>query len=273
MSSYASLMVNLDLGPHAASRTALAVGLAERFHARLIGSASRCIIPALPLEAGFSAQTLIEQWREIAAEELQQIEANFIKVAKSGESTSLRTGMDETAPFLLEQASAADLLIVGRQGSGDHRDWRFAVDPGAIVLEAGRPVLLVPPTSDRLSAQRIVIAWKNTREARRAVCDALPFLKTAEGVFVVTAGESAERSSAQDLQDYLRHHGITADLVQDSAMREARIADELIHRARQEGADLLVSGAYGHSRTREWIFGGVTRDLLDHASICCLMSH
>ena len=104
MSSYASLMVNLDLGPHAASRTALAVGLAERFHARLIGSASRCIIPALPLEAGFSAQTLIEQWREIAAEELQQIEANFIKVAKSGESTSLRTGMDESAPFLLEQA-------------------------------------------------------------------------------------------------------------------------------------------------------------------------
>lgn len=273
MSSYASLMVNLDLGPHAASRTALAAGLAERFDARLIGSASRCIVPALPVEAGFAAQTLTEQWREIATGELQEIEANLTKFATSSRSISLRTGMDEPAPFLLEQASAADLLIVGRQGRSDQRDWRFAVDPGTIVLESGRPILLVPPATDRLSAQRIVIAWRNTREARRAAADALPFLKTAEGVFIVTAGENSERSSARDLQDYLHQHRITANLVQDNAIREACIADELIERARQHGADLLVSGAYGHSRTREWILGGVTRDLLDHASICCLMSH
>lgn len=156
MASYASLMVNLDLGPHAASRTALAARLAERFDARLIGSASRRIIPVLPLEAGFAAQTLIEQWREIAAEELQQIEANFIKVARSDERISMRTGMDEPAPFLLEQADAADLLIVGRQGRNDNRDWRFAVDPETIVLEAGRPVLIVPyRASRRCRCQRI----------------------------------------------------------------------------------------------------------------------
>jgi len=273
MSSYASLIVNLDLGPDAASRVALAASLAERFGARLIGSASRSIIPALPLEAGFAAQTLIEQWREIAAEELQEIEAGLIKLAGPAAGTALRTGMDEPTPFLVEQAHAADLLIVGRQGRSDHRDWRFAVDPGSILLEAGRPVLVVPPATDRLSGQRIVIAWKDTREARRAVWDALPFLKAAEEVFVSTAGESPETSGARGLQDYLRQHAINARVVPDAAIREACIADELVERARQEGADLLVSGAYGHSRTREWILGGVTRDLLDHASICCLMSH
>lgn len=179
--------------------------------------------------------------------------------------------MDEPIPFLLEQTGAADVVIVGRQGRSDHRDWRFSVDPGVIVLEAGRPILLVPPNTDRLSAQRIVIAWKNAREARRAVWDALPFLKDAEAVLVVSAGP--EESGARDLQGYLRKHSITANLVQDSAIGEGSIADVLLKRAQREGADLLVSGAYGHSRTREWILGGVTRDLLDHASICCLMSH
>lgn len=273
MSSYASLMVNLDLGPDVTARVGLAASLAERFGARLIGSASRSIVPNLPVEAGFAAQTLIEQWREIAAEELQEIEANFIKIAGSAGSLSLRSGMDESTAFLLEQAQAADLLIVGRQGRNDYRDWRFSVDPGSIVLEAGRPTLVVPPATDRLSAQCIVIGWKNTREARRAVWDSLPLLKAAEAVFVVTAGESSVSSGSRELRDYLGRHAITAKVVQGSPIGEASIADELIKRARQEGADLLISGAYGHSRTREWILGGVTRDLLDHSTVCCLMSH
>ena len=130
---------------------------------------------------------------------------------------------------------------------------------------------MAPPKISVLSAKRVVIAWKDAREARRAVRDALPLLKAADEVLVVAVGESG-RAGALDVKEHLDGHGINArTLVQ--ARRESAVADDLIRAAEREGADLMVAGAYGHSRTREWILGGVTRDLLDHAPIPCLLAH
>jgi len=129
---------------------------------------------------------------------------------------------------------------------------------------------MVPPGSERLSAKHVVVAWKDTREARRAVRDSLPFLKQAEDVSVIGIGEPAQGGT--DVCAYLRHHGIEARAYTRPG-QIASMADELVRIAEQEGADLIVCGAYGHSRTREWVFGGVTRELLNHAPVCCLMAH
>jgi nucleotide-binding universal stress UspA family protein len=115
------------------------------------------------------------------------------------------------------------------------------------------------------------VAWKDTREARRAVWDALPLLREAEEVLMIAVGDSAKEAGALDVQEHLDQHGVKAKVLH--AHRDIPVADELIRLAEEQGVDLIVSGAYGHSRTREWILGGVTRELLDHAPVCCLMAH
>jgi nucleotide-binding universal stress UspA family protein len=146
------------------------------------------------------------------------------------------------------------------------------VSPGDFLLTSGRPVLVAPPQVDTLSARCIVVGWKDTREARRAVRDSLPLLATADEVFVIAVGTETALESAQDVAAYLARHGIerTTTLKLEPA---GSIAEEILNTAARVGADLVVSGAYGRSRLREWTFGGVTRELLGHAPVCCLLSH
>jgi nucleotide-binding universal stress UspA family protein len=148
----------------------------------------------------------------------------------------------------------------------------MAVSPGALIMESGRPILVVPPLRDHVFANRILIAWKDTREARRAVWDSLPFLKRADVVFVVAIGGNDRKETANDVSAYLARHGITSRTLLRSTPHGS-VAEDILQVADDEGANLIVSGAYGHSRSREWMFGGVTRDLLNDAPVCCLMSH
>jgi nucleotide-binding universal stress UspA family protein len=148
----------------------------------------------------------------------------------------------------------------------------MGVAAGALLMEVGRPVLVAPPGIERLAAKRVVVAWKDTREARRAVHDALPFLTRADEVLVAVVGPDADREGAEDVAAYLSDHSVavTTHLLRSP---EVSAADEILRFAGREEADLVVMGAYGHSRLREWIFGGATRDVLQTTPVCCLMSH
>jgi nucleotide-binding universal stress UspA family protein len=145
-------------------------------------------------------------------------------------------------------------------------------------MRAGRPVLVVPPSVSALEGRRALVAWKDTREARRAVADALPLLAHAEEVLVVEAvsGDAEERDQALrragDVAGLLARHGATAR-GEALEVRGRTVADELLLAAERHGADLVVAGGYGHARLREWAFGGVTRDLLARCPMCCLLSH
>jgi nucleotide-binding universal stress UspA family protein len=127
-----------------------------------------------------------------------------------------------------------------------------------------------------LRAERVVIGWKDTREARRAVHDALPFLHEAEHVAIVEICEPDEADMAQksidEVAQYLERHRIKAG-PKIVLHRKGSDATQLIRLVQDEGADLLVTSAYGHSRLGEWIFGGMTRDLLNSCPVFCLMSH
>ena len=170
------------------------------------------------------------------------------------------------------EARAADLIIVGARHTGGNL--HDLVDPGVILLRAGRPVLVVPAVVAPSQLHRVVVAWKDTRECRRAVHDALPFLQRANEVLILGIDEGQPETAKPHLSDvaaYLRRHKVAA--VREVWRPRGPVAAELLNLVRNENADLIVAGGYGHSRLGEWIFGGVTHELLASSPVCCLLSH
>lgn len=271
--TFASIMVPLNLGPGAEDPVKLAASLADRFGSRLIGIAAETF--ALPYIGDGLASVdtvLIEESRRTAADNLTKAEALFRKAAGSLKDVHWRSAIDVPRSFVLNQMRAADLLVLARQAHNDPAQGNMALAPGDTVMALGRPIIVVPPGVTYLSGKNVVIAWKDTREARRAVCDAMPLLTRAQSVTVLSVGPGAEDQGAADVSDYLSLRGIASKAVTRSD-GTGQVAAEIIEFATSHGADLIVSGAYGHSRMREWMFGGMTRDLLQSAPICCLMSH
>ena len=185
-----------------------------------------------------------------------------------------RTVFDFPAEALAREARNADLVIIGRTaGPGDAYS---SLDPGGAILRIGRPTLVVPEGVSSLSAEHVVIGWKDTREARRAVQDSLPLLHDATRVTIVEICRAGEEDAAETRTDDVAHY-LTRHRIQCGPRailpQKGSGAAQLIQFAQDERADLLVTGAYGHSRLGEWIFGGMTQDLLATSPICCLMSY
>lgn len=270
-SGYASIMVPMDLRPDAEKRARLATALADRFDSRLIGIAAHPIAPPLYFEAPSPGiESAIDLGRRHAAREIAKAEAVFRKVVATRNRIEWRQAHAFPADFIVEQARAADLIVAERSVARGNALDPMSPNAGDLVMAAGRPVLFLPPGTEFLAAKHVVIAWKDTREARRAVADAMPFLKAAEDVSVVTFG--ADDRGALDVSGYLSCHGIEA-LVRSEDVATRTVAEKLMRIAEVDAADLIVCGAYGHSRASEWVFGGVTRDLLGHSRLCCLMAH
>lgn len=267
-----NIMVSVDLGAAIADRIRLAANVAERFDATLTGVAGRPLVTMVPVESPDASARIFEIEEARAKEQLAGVRALFEREVKDRGRTAWRSAMAEPVAYLVEQARAADLVIVGRHGPADGGPGLMGVRTGALLMEVGRPVLVAPPGVERLAAKRVVVAWKDTREARRAVHDALPLLSRADEVHVAVVGPGADQEGAADVAAYLSGHDVrvTTHLLHKPEMDAA---DEILRFARREDADLIVMGAYGHSRLREWILGGATCDMLQGASVCCLMSH
>jgi nucleotide-binding universal stress UspA family protein len=267
--SFSTLMVHVDIEHDSERRVELAIGLADRLQAALIGVAGCALWPAFM--AGNAGLTKSNQYdfQKVMAR-LEQKGKTFRAQGRSLRHIEWRSALEPPGELLLREARVADLLIIGRRRSGD------GAEPGIVVLRAGRPVLLVPDAVAALPLRRVVVAWKDTRECRRAVRDALPFLQQAKEVVLVEIGEhesqSQEKKNLADVAAYLVRHRV---IVAAEVWRRPRrpIATELMHVVEEEKADLIVAGGYGHSRLGEWIFGGVTRGLLTASPVCCLLSH
>lgn len=268
---YASILVPMEPGPDAENRIKLAASLADRFSSHLIGVAAHPLAVPLYFEtpvAGIASAIELEERR--AAEELAAAKAVFDRAIGTRNRVEWRQAQTFPVEFVLEQSRAADLIVATLPGRGGKTPHPMQVDAGDLVMGAGRPVLFAPRDKDHLSAKRVVVGWKDTREARRAVADALPLLRLAQETFVACVG--TDEHGGKDVCAYLGRHGIAASCLTRPTSADAA-GEELANIAVQNAADLVVSGAYGHSRAREWMFGGVTRDLLQHARICCLMAH
>jgi len=270
--NFASIMVCVGLSSRAENRVALAASLASRFGSRLIGiAAEEAAVPYLEDGLGAAQPILVENARNDAMEDLAQAETNFRRGVGSLPDIEWRWNIEKPASFIASQARAADLVVVAKSSSGaSHRV--MTIDPGDAVLRLGRPVLVVPHDAREVLARSVIVAWKDTREARRAVLDALPFLQRAETVTVLSVDEEASAAGTEDVCAHLARHGI-ASRHQVRASQSGSCADAIVDVALEEGSDLIVSGAYGHNRMREWVFGGVTGDLLANSPIPCFMSN
>jgi nucleotide-binding universal stress UspA family protein len=177
---------------------------------------------------------------------------------------------------LIALSRTMDLVVFGQAASDYPLPTGFS--PEDIVMAAGRPMLVVPFTGEfRSVGRRVLIAWDGTREASRALHDALPLIAPAEAVWVimVRARNSSFDERGPSLDRVIRHlerHGIAA-ATEESIGGDVPTADLLLSRASDIGADLLVAGAYHHSQLREAIIGGVSRELLDHMTVPVLISH
>jgi len=271
--SFAAMMVHVELAEPRDDRIRLAAELSTRFHATLIGATAW--EPRPPLVYGgvvVDTEPTGNQLQDMS-NRLAEMGKHFTAVAGAGQPTEWRAGIEQPTEFLVREARAADLVIIGRDRvPGDlHR----TLDPGATILRIGRPVLAVPAGVDSLKAERVVIGWKDTREARRAVRDSLPLLREASSVAIVEIVEFGDEKQAQanvdDVAGYLVRHQIPVTSKTAYAAGSSHAA--LIRAAQEMNADLIVAGGYGHSRLGEWIFGGVTQGLLDSSPVCCLLSH
>ncbi|WP_258767370.1 universal stress protein [Bradyrhizobium arachidis] len=207
--------------------------------------------------------------------QLSAKEAWFRRIVRlPSEKVEWRSAIAFPTEFLVEQARAADLIVVKRRQL--KANYSRYLDSAGTMLRMGRPTLSVPDGVTELAGDRIVIGWKDTREARLAVREALPFLTRASKVTIAEICTSDEQDAAhrrvRDVANYLEKHGVSCE--HEVRVHTAELdAGYLIRLATDVGADLIVTGGYGHSRLGEWIFGGMTQSLLQQARVCLLMAH
>ena len=266
--TFAAIMVAVDFDPASKARIKLAADLARRFGSLLIG------VAGWPLLKRPGEKVSDNDLAERAAKELQSLGESFRKIAEEvAVRVEWRSSMDFPREVIPKEARAADLVVIGQ--SMLPGDIVHSYDPGTIILAAGRPVLVVPPEKDHLEVSRILVAWKDSREARRAIRDALPFLKLADEVCIAVAKTpGSEDADAQiaDVAKYLDRHDVRVAQRISSVAREGEEA-LLLDIVRQHRVNLIVAGAYGRTRLSEWIFGGVTRHLLLNSPVPCLLSN
>jgi nucleotide-binding universal stress UspA family protein len=275
------LLVHLDPSPAAQARLAAALALAERFGAQVT---ALCLIaePFLRGVAGLHAPADIvrEHVAQAAAEATAVLAA--AQAAAAQHQVRLRplqeTGSLDRLPALLARdARNSDLVLVGqpdpKTGSSDE-----ALLVEAAFLETGRPALLLPQAGARaMPPRRIIIAWDASREASRAVHDALPLLRLAEEVVVLVVdaqslGTRLGRQPGSGVAAHLAEHAVKVRVERVESDRRG-LGELILAQAEEKGADLLVMGGYGHSRFREMLVGGVTRHVIEHATLPVMLSH
>ena len=275
---YQDILVHIDDAEASAGRLELALELAERFAAHLTGV---YVDPGLALPTLIDvpvSPSLVEQLEDEHRARCESAEKSFKDtVERSQVSSEWRLAQGEIAATLTRHARYADLVVLGQEGADDQKMVIGGL-PDHVVLACGRPALVVPYIGVKASpGKHVVVAWNGSREAARAVNDALPFLVRADKVEVMCANPASSDEGGADLPGadlslHLARHGVKAE-AQTVVGTDVDVGDLLLSRAADHGADLIVMGAYGHARWREVVLGGVTKQLLEEMTVPILMSH
>jgi nucleotide-binding universal stress UspA family protein len=277
---FKDLMVHLDGTDEDEVRLAHAESIAVRFGAHLTGLYANPLpeyAAAFAGEPGFTAMEAVVELEEQARKEgelvLARLKERFARVDAPNEVRRLAAQASEIPRLGASEARWADLFVV----SAPYRSSDAAVGDDlleAVLFGAGHAVYAVPPRAKvRDETYAVVVAWEDTRESARAVAEALPFLTRATNTRIVMVdGENGAGDAAIDIAAHLDRHGVNVEVVAIEAA-ERTVAQALLDEARKMSADLIVMGAYGHSRFREWILGGATREMLETSEVPILMAH
>jgi nucleotide-binding universal stress UspA family protein len=276
--SYKTILVHLTDQRRTEAMLEPTIQLATRYSSHLKGLHVDAIMAEPPLSFTYATSGLGPAAAEDRANG-EAIAAIFTRMTAPGpcvaEWQQLKVPQGDLVSVVLEHGRTADLIVAGQVNP----DWALSpvLDfPERLALESGRPVLVIPYVGRYPRIGRnVVIAWKAGRETTRAVFDALPLLKGAENVHILEViGRADEESLGADtsLAASLARHGIKPT-IRTSIAPDISVGDEILSRLSDLDADLLVMGAYGHSRMRELVFGGVTRHIARHMTVPTLLSH
>ena len=279
--TYQTLLVNLPGEQIARTVLRFADRLAERHTAHLLGLHVR---PSLDMLVPAETPVSLEMTRHYLNDQREvntRVKGVFDEITASAsyvaEWQSVDAGMQTVTDKLVNQGNTADLIILGRDENETRNDQgRHVVEN--VILDCGRPVLVVPwEYKARNIPERIIIAWDGQRESTRALFGALPMLRHASEVklhrfHLPHHDRNQTIAITQELANTLSRHGVGLEVQHSDALR-GEIARELLACARNMDADTLVMGCYGHSRVREFLLGGTTRELFAEANIPVLMSH
>ncbi len=278
---YKTILVHLNDERRAAAVLAPTLALAQRFNAHVIGLYVYPSMPMAPPVALPYGGDVLSGLVAAAREEADRIRKIFDTAAAGKplvpEWRSVKAAHADLATIVMEHGRAADLVVASQTDP----DWDMSpvLDfPERLALECGRPVLIVPRVGTYAKiGERVMVAWNGKRESARATFDALPLLMGAKSVKILTIEAAARRDDASILPDTeiaaaLARHGVKVSS-QRTIAPETSVSDEILNRLADDSADLLVMGAYGHSRFRELVFGGVTRGIARHMTVPTLLSH
>ncbi|WP_426107669.1 universal stress protein [Massilia sp. TSP1-1-2] len=284
--AFPTILVHVDNGARAGERIRLASELAARADGHLIGAAatgvSRFLYHSMPAEQNDPTLALhLDFLRE---------QARTALAAFSAQCADLRHGAyearvidDEAGAGISLLARAADLIVLGQ--AEPQAKANLADLPVHVVTNSGRPVLIVPFAGHHATVgRRILVSWDGGREAARALQLALPLCKDADSITIAVFEVAADEHKAADAlvadpRPWLARHGVKAALAvhaldhQRRLNRRHEVGERLLSLAADTGADLLVMGAYGHSRFRESILGGVTKTVMEAMTLPVLMAH
>ena len=272
------IAIHLTGSSEDATRIAHAAGLARALDAHLTGIYIHQMPDILSItDPSGSAflQRLVEQSVAQAEAATKALDSALGQLGLTYELRRLDLYPGEVGSELASEARQSD-LFVGTRPYGDPNKGQWIEE--AVLFQSGRPCFFLPPSfQGRSSYDNVLVAWKNTREAARAVADAVPLLKQAKSVVVAIvdeqlgAAEEQHRAPDEDIGRYLSRHGIKAEIhiIDGWTSTGAALRNEAVRTA----ADLIVMGAYGHSRLREWMLGGATRDVLNAATVPVLVAH
>lgn len=278
--SYKSLLVHLDTSQAAERRLEFAFRLAQRFDAHL----NALLTLTHPETGSFyvmaGAAEFLAAHERVGRERRESLERSFkAAAARTGVSGEWRVSSEYPSDVVPDAARFADLVIAGQFDPNDPESFVANQFLEHVLLEAGRPVLVVPYVGTFASiGTHVMLGWDQSREAARAAADATPFFAAAKKTTIVTLGAQGgeppeSRLPGADIGAVIARHGANVAVDEMPSVPAASAGDALLSRATDLGADLLVMGCYGHARWRELVLGGASRTVLKSMTIPVLMSH
>lgn len=266
------ILIHLNHEKTLDSRLLVAASLAKKFNATLTGLFVKRLL-SNELYSSFVHPETLDEFQADQNRFSADAQKLFEQFGKSiSQTVRFIEGSGDGCHELALQSSAYDLVVVAAHAESSDSE-NPAELPANLVLASGRPVLIVPELPDNATiGNSVLVAWNGTREATRALHDAMPILQTAGYVNIVTFTRTGEQEGIVDISDHLNHYGITYDITH-SVCADTEIPQKILNFTDKFDTDLLVMGAYGHTRLREFVLGGVSRSLLGHTNIPLLVSH
>lgn len=274
-----SILVHVDDSKHRDARLAAAMALAELHDAHLTGLYV-VAPPYIPTYMAAQVGAEVFEMQAKLARDAAEKARNWFedKAQHAGIAWEWRAAEGYVATVIATHVRYADIAVLGQPAPGETEMLVTEDLAGQVILDAGRPVLLLPYAGQTHPiGTRVLVAWNGSREAARAVNDALSLLLRAETVFLVNVNPE-KRSDADgempgaDIALHLARHGVKAEAA-PAYGTDIDVGDVLLSRAADLSADLIVMGAYGHSRFRELVLGGASRHILRHMTVPVLMSN